>query len=60
MTGPGVRHNLPGMSDDSDLTRGPKALLMDTVARLQLEVEAMKSGNVMSSDIRRTDLAVVI
>ena len=44
MTGPGHQNKLPGGSDDSYLTRGPEALLMDTVARLQLEVEAMKSG----------------
>ena len=44
MTRPGFRNKLPGMIDDSDLTRGPEALLMDTVACLQLEVEAMKSG----------------
>ena len=34
MTGPGLRNKLPDVSDDSDLTRGPKYLLMDTVARL--------------------------
>ena len=41
MTGPGPRNRLPGGSDGSDSTRTPKAVLMDTVARLQLEVEAM-------------------
>ena len=43
MTGPGLQNKLPGVSDDSDLTRGPEALLMDTMARLQLEVDAIKS-----------------
>ena len=43
MTGPDLWNKLPGVSDDSDLTRGPEALLMDIVACLQLEVEAMQS-----------------
>ena len=44
MPGPGLRNRLPGGSDGSDSTRTPEAGLMDNVARLQLEVEAIKSG----------------
>ena len=44
MTGPGLRNRLPGRSDGFDPTRTPEAVLMDTVARLKLEVEAMKFG----------------
>ena len=36
MTGPDLRDGLPGVSDRSDLSRAPEAVLMDTVARLQL------------------------
>ena len=44
MTGPGLRNRLPGRGDGPDLTQTPGAVLMDTVARIQLEVEAMKFG----------------
>ena len=44
ITGLGHRNRLPDGSDYSDLTWTPEALLMDTVARLQLEVETMRSG----------------
>ena len=44
MTGPGLQNRLPGGSDGSDPTQTPEAVLMDTVARLQLEVEAMQFG----------------
>ena len=42
MTGLSLRNKLPGGNDDSNLTQGPEALLMDTV--VHLEVQAMKSG----------------
>ena len=44
MTGLGLRSSLPGRSDSSDPIRTPENVLMDTVACLQLEVEAMKCG----------------
>ena len=44
MTRSGLRNRLPGGSDGSDSTQTPEAVLMDTVAHLQLEVEAMKLG----------------
>ena len=44
MSGPGLRDRLPGVNDVSDLSRAPKAVLMDIVARLQLKVVAMKAG----------------
>ena len=44
MTGPGLRNKLPGGCDDSNLTQGSEALLMDTVVHQQLEVQAMTSG----------------
>ena len=43
MTGPDLRDVLRGVSDGLDLSRTPKPVLMDTVARLQLEVVAMKA-----------------
>ena len=44
MTGPDLRDGLLGMSDGSDLSQAPAAVLMDSVAHLQLEVAAMKAG----------------
>ena len=44
MTRPGLRSRLPGRSDSSDPITTHKNVLMDTVAHLQLEVEAMKCG----------------
>ena len=44
MTGPGHRSRLLSRSDSSDPITTPENVLMDTVARLQLEVEAMKCG----------------
>ena len=44
MTGSGLRNELPGRSKGYDPTRPPEAKLMDTVARLQLEMEALKFG----------------
>ena len=44
MTGSGLRNEPPGRSGGSDPTWSPKAELMDTVARLQLEVEALRFG----------------
>ena len=40
----GFRSRLQGRSDSSDPIRTPENVLMDPVARLQLEVEAMKCG----------------
>ena len=44
MTGSEIRNRLPGRNEGSDPTRAPEAELMDTMARLQLEMEALKFG----------------
>ena len=44
MTGPGLRNRLPGRSDGSDSNRTNEAVLMDTVACLQLKMKPIKSG----------------
>ena len=51
MTGSGLRNELPGRSEGSDPTRPPEAELMDTVASLQLEVEALKFGQIGRSTL---------
>ena len=40
----GLRSRVPGRSDSLDPIRTPENVLMDMVARLQMEVEAMKCG----------------
>ena len=40
----GMQSKLSGRSDSSDPIRTPENVLMDTVVRLQMEVEAMKCG----------------
>ena len=44
MTRPGLRSRLPGRSVSSDPIRTPENVLIDTVAHLQMEVEAMNCG----------------
>ena len=39
-----LRNRVPGRNEGSDPTRAPEAEMMDTVTRLQLEVEALKFG----------------
>ena len=43
MTGLELRSRLPGRDEVSDPTRAPETESMDTVTRLQLEVEALNS-----------------
>ena len=51
MTGSELRSRLPGRDEASDPTPAPVAELMDTVTRLQLEVESLKFGPVGQSTL---------
>ena len=53
MTRPGLRDRLPDRSVDSVPTWDTKSELMDTVARLQLEMEAMRFGPLCHSTLGR-------
>ena len=51
MTESELRSRLLDKDEGSDPTRAPEAELMDTVTRLQLEVEALKFGPVCHSTL---------
>ena len=54
MTESGLQNEPPGRNGGSDPTRSPETQLMDTVAHLQLDVEALRFGQLGQTLGRQT------